>query len=108
MPYIGGLPLEEIGEMMRRLIVEQGETALQYGSGQGHEGLREHITHVMALEGIRAHPDDVVVTTGSQQALDLVISVLIDPGIIIVAEGPPDLGTSPTISSPGSMKTVVT
>jgi len=92
MPYIGGLPLEEIGEMMRRLIVEQGETALQYGSGQGHEGLREHITHVMALEGIRAHPDDVVVTTGSQQALDLVTTVFIDPGDVIVAEAPSYVG----------------
>lgn len=92
MPYIGGLPLEEIGEMMRRLVVEQGETALQYGSGQGHEALREHITHVMALEGIHAHPDDVVVTTGSQQALDLVSTVFIDPGDVIVAEAPSYVG----------------
>jgi len=92
MPYIGGLPLEEIGEMMRRLIVEQGETALQYGSGQGHENLREHITHVMALEGIHAHPDDVVVTTGSQQALDLVTTIFINPGDVIVAEAPSYVG----------------
>jgi len=92
MPFIGGLPLEEIGEMMRRLIVEQGETALQYGSGQGHEDLREHITRVMALEGIHAHPDDVVVTTGSQQALDLVTTIFINPGDVIVAEAPSYVG----------------
>ena len=92
MPYIGGLPLEEIGEMMRRLVVEQGETALQYGSGQGYEPLREHITQVMALEGITAHPDDVVVTTGSQQALDLVTKIFIDPGDVIVAEAPSYVG----------------
>ena len=92
MPYIGGLPLEEIGEMMRRLVVEQGETALQYGSGQGTEALREHITQVMALEGIHAHPDDVVVTTGSQQALDLVTAIFIDPGDVIVAEAPSYVG----------------
>nr|WP_062070487.1 PLP-dependent aminotransferase family protein [Demequina sediminicola] len=92
MPYIGGLPLEEIGEMSRRLIVEQGEVALQYGSGQGDEGLREQITEVMALEAISAHPDDVVVTTGSQQALDLVSTVFLDPGDVVVAEAPSYVG----------------
>ncbi|WP_291383311.1 PLP-dependent aminotransferase family protein [Demequina sp.] len=92
MPFIGGLPLEDIGEMMRRLVAEQGEVALQYGSGQGYEPLREHITEVMALEGIHAHPDDVVVTTGSQQALDLVTKIFIDPGDVIVAEAPSYVG----------------
>jgi DNA-binding transcriptional MocR family regulator len=92
MPFIGGLPLEEIGEMMRRLIVEQGEVALQYGSGQGYEPLRDQITEVMALEGIHAHPDDVVVTTGSQQALDLVTKIFIDPGDVILAEAPSYVG----------------
>lgn len=92
MPYIGGLPLEEIAEMQRRLVLEQGEVALQYGSGQGDEGLRELITEVMALEGINAHADDVVVTTGSQQALDLVTKIFIDPGDVVVAEAPSYVG----------------
>jgi len=92
MPYLAGLPLEQIGEMMSRLVAEQGETALQYGSGQGYEPLREQITQVMELEGIHAHPDDVVVTTGSQQALDLVTTIFIDPGDVIVAEAPSYVG----------------
>lgn len=92
MPYLAGLPLNEIGGMMNRLVAEQGETALQYGSGQGYEPLREQITHVMELEGIHAHPDDVVVTTGSQQALDLVSTIFIDPGDVIVAEAPSYVG----------------
>jgi len=92
MPYLAGLPLEEIGDMMRRLAVEQGEVALQYGSGQGWEPLREQITQVMALEGITAHPDDVVVTTGSQQALDLVATIFLDPGDVVVAEAPSYVG----------------
>ncbi|MFV0285492.1 MAG: PLP-dependent aminotransferase family protein, partial [Demequina sp.] len=92
MPYIGGLPLDEIGAMTQRLIVEQGEVALQYGSGQGDEGLREQITQVMALEQISAHPDDVVVTTGSQQALDLVSTIFLDPGDVVVAEAPSYVG----------------
>ena len=92
MPYIGGLPLAEIGEMMNRIVTERGEVALQYGSGQGDPLLREQITQVMALEGISAHPDDVVVTTGSQQALDLVTNIFIDPGDVIVAEAPSYVG----------------
>ncbi|MGC4175382.1 PLP-dependent aminotransferase family protein [Demequina sp.] len=92
MPYIGGLPLGDLGEMMSRIVSERGEVALQYGSGQGDPALREHITHVMALEGISAHPDDVVVTTGSQQALDLVTNIFIDPGDVIVAEAPSYVG----------------
>jgi DNA-binding transcriptional MocR family regulator len=92
MPYIAGLPLEEIAETMRRLIVERGATMLQYGSGQGDEELREQIVEVMKLEGIHAHPDDVVVTTGSQQAVDLVTKIFINPGDVIVAEAPSYVG----------------
>ena len=92
MPYIGGLPLADIGEMMRRIVVDRGEVALQYGSGQGDVQLREQITQVMALEGIDAHPDDVVVTTGSQQALDLVTNIFIDEGDVVVAEAPSYVG----------------
>src|SRR5690625_6361213 len=69
MPFLDGLPLEHIAETSARLIREHGTVALQYGSGQGIAELREQITQVMAQEGITAHADDVVVTTGSQQAL---------------------------------------
>ena len=92
MPFIAGLPLEEIGEIIKRVIIERGTTALQYGSGQGDEGLREQIIEVMKLEGIHAHSDDVVVTTGSQQALDLVTKVFIDPGDVVIAEAPSYVG----------------
>ncbi|GAB2464357.1 hypothetical protein GCM10007967_18490 [Xylanimonas ulmi] len=93
MPFIQGLPLEVIGEAMRRLITTKGATALQYGSGQGDEELRERILEVVALEGITdAHPDDVVVTTGSQQALDLVTRIFVDPGDLILAEAPSYVG----------------
>jgi 2-aminoadipate transaminase len=92
MPYIAGLPLEEIAETMRRLIIERGATVLQYGSGQGDEELREQIVEVMKLEGIHAHPDDVVVTTGSQQAVDLVTKIFINPGDVIIAEAPSYVG----------------
>jgi DNA-binding transcriptional MocR family regulator len=92
MPYLEGLPLDVIAETMQRLIATKGTTALQYGSGQGEEVLREHITQVVALEGVSAHPDDVVVTTGSQSALDLVTRIFVDPGDVVIAEAPSYVG----------------
>jgi DNA-binding transcriptional MocR family regulator len=92
MPNIDGLPLEIIAEVTANLIATQGTVALQYGNGQGHPVLRDHITTVMAAEGIVAHQDDVVVTTGSQQALDLVTRVFVDPGDVVVAEAPSYVG----------------
>ena len=66
---------------------------MQYGSGQGWEVLRERITEVMSYDGIiGADPDDVVVTTGSQQALDLMTELFIDPGDVILAEAPSYVG----------------
>src|SRR5690554_3153163 len=92
MPYLEGLPLDQIARTVAEVIATRGTTALQYGSGQGDEGLREQITEVMRLEGIDAHPDDVVVTTGSQQALDLVTRIFVDPGDVVVAEAPSYVG----------------
>src|ERR1700744_698986 len=91
-PYVSALPLDAVGEMVGRLVAEQGATALQYCTAQGDVGLREKICEVMALEGIRAHPDDVVVTVGSQQALDLITRIFIDPGDVILAEAPSHVG----------------
>ena len=77
MPNLSALPMEMMAEVVEKLIKENGNEALQYGSGQGHPKLREQICDVMALEGIRAHPDDIIVTTGSQQALDLISRIFI-------------------------------
>ena len=84
--------MDTVAETVQQLLSSQGVTALQYGSGQGDPRLREQILEVMALEGIRAHADDIVVTTGSQQALDLVTRVFIDPGDVILAEAPSYVG----------------
>jgi 2-aminoadipate transaminase len=92
MPYLEGLPLDVLADMSRHVVATRGTTALQYGSGQGDETLREQILDVMRLEGIEAHPDDVVVTTGSQQALDLVTRIFVNPGDVVVAEAPSYVG----------------
>ena len=92
-PYIAALPLDAVGEMLNQLAAEQGAHSLQYGIGQGTVDLRERICEVMALSGIHgASPDDVVVTVGGQQALDLLARLFLDPGDVVLAEGPSYVG----------------
>src|SRR5699024_7636822 len=79
-------------EMTAKLLRDRGPEALQYGSGQGEVAMREQIVEVMRYDQVHAHPDDVVVTTGSQHALDLVTRVFIDPGDVVVAEAPSYVG----------------
>jgi DNA-binding transcriptional MocR family regulator len=98
-PYTAALPLDAVGEMLGELVNERGATALQYGIGQGDPFLREQICDVMALEGITASPDDVVVTVGSQQALDLVSRTFVDPGDVVIAEAPSYVGALGTFQS---------
>ena len=92
MPNLSAFPMEMMASVVEKLIRDNGQEALQYGSGQGHPKLREQICDVMALEGIRAHPDDVIVTTGSQQALDLISRIFIDPGDVVLVEAPSYVG----------------
>lgn len=88
MPFVSALPRELVSSAIDRVMHDSGPAALQYGSGQGFPRLREHILEVMALEGIRASVDDVVVTTGSQHALELVAKIFLDPGDVVLAEAP--------------------
>ena len=78
--------------MVGGLIASRGQDVLQYCTAQGDVTLREQICDVMSLEGVRAHPDEVVVTVGSQQALDLITRIFIDPGDVILAEAPTYVG----------------
>jgi len=92
MPCLSALPMEAVADAVWHMLRNHGQTALQYGSGQGDPALREQILEVMAVEGISAHADDIVVTTGSQQALDLVTRIFIDPGDVVLAEAPSYVG----------------
>jgi 2-aminoadipate transaminase len=99
MPYTAALPLDAVGSMLGELVAHNGAAALQYCAGQGDERLRERIGDVMALEGIAgASADDVVVTVGSQQALDLVSRIFLDPGDVVLAEGPSYVGALGTFA----------
>ena len=92
MPYVQALPGADVMAVARTVLEEHGDVALQYGGGQGSRGLRERLVMLMAEEGIVADPEDVVVTTGAQQALDLVGKLFIDPGDVVAVEAPAYVG----------------
>lgn len=88
MPYVSALPEDLVSNALMSVMHNEGAQALQYGSGQGVPKLREQILDVMALEGIKASASDVVVTTGSQHALELFSKLFLDPGDVVLSEGP--------------------
>jgi 2-aminoadipate transaminase len=92
MPYVQALPTEDLLDVARGVIEEHGAMALQYGGGQGQPGLRARLAGLMATERIDADPEDMVVTTGAQQALDLIGKIFIDPGDLIAVEAPAYVG----------------
>jgi DNA-binding transcriptional MocR family regulator len=99
MPYTTALPLDAVGKLLSDLMATRGAAALQYGSGQGDPELRARICEVMALEGVEGSPDEVVVTVGSQHALDLVTRVFCDPGDVVLAEAPSYVGALGTFAA---------
>ena len=92
MPFVQALPADELLQVVREVLEEHGSMALQYGGGQGALSLRTRLLELMAAEGVRADPDDMVITTGAQQALDLVGKIFIDPGDLIAVEAPAYVG----------------
>jgi DNA-binding transcriptional MocR family regulator len=98
MPNIAALPLDIIGGMLDELTRRRGTEALQYASAQGDPELRARICEVMALEGVHGSPEDVIVTVGSQQALDLITRIFVDPGDVVLAEAPSYVGALGTFA----------
>lgn len=91
-PDVTILDFDQVAEVAREVMATQGATALLYGGGQGLAPMREQLTTVLAAEGIHARADDLVVTAGGQQALDLLARLFIDRGDVILAEGPTYVG----------------
>jgi 2-aminoadipate transaminase len=92
MPFVQALPSSEVVAVANEVLTDMGDVALQYGGGQGAASLRERLAMLMAEEGVIADPEDVVVTTGAQQALDLIGKIFIDPGDLIAVEAPAYVG----------------
>jgi 2-aminoadipate transaminase len=92
MPFVQALPPADVLAAVSEVLDEHGAEALQYGGGQGHLSLRERLASLMAEEDVAADPEDMVITTGAQQALDLLGKIFIDPGDLIAVEAPAYVG----------------
>jgi len=86
------LPLDTFGEYTAELIREVGAPLLLHCPTEGHTPLRETLAQWVAARGIRARTSEVLVVSGSQQGLDLVARVFIDPGDVVVVEEPTYIG----------------
>jgi 2-aminoadipate transaminase len=98
-PSAETFPKEQIAEIAARLIREQGSSVLQYGLTRGNEQLREYIRESLATNLGAISDDEVLITTGSQQGLDLVCRVLIDPGDVVFIELPSYIGGLASINN---------
>ncbi len=92
MPAPELFPVHEVDAACQQVLAKEGAVALQYGTTEGYQPLREMIARHTARYGIRVKPDNVLITTGSQQALDLIAKLFIDPGDRVVVDAPTYLG----------------
>jgi len=82
-------PINAFSKTMQSVLRRDGIATLAYGEfNHGYAPLRTTLTHVLASQGIQAHPDKILITTGSQQALALVCQVLLKPGDLVLVESP--------------------
>jgi 2-aminoadipate transaminase len=97
--FAGGFPdpamfdVDGIKEAANRALTEEPGAALQYGATEGYQPLREQLSSFMATKGATVAASELIVTTGSQQALDLLGKTMINPGDKVIVEGPTFLAT---------------
>jgi 2-aminoadipate transaminase len=99
LPDTSTFPPETFAAQMTKIAQESSAKALQYGPTEGFEGTKAAIGRVMAAEGMSPNPDDIIVTTGGQQALDLITKTLVDPGDVVICEAPTYPGAVPVFCS---------
>jgi 2-aminoadipate transaminase len=99
LPDTSTFPPEDYAKIHAIVAAEQTAKALQYSPTEGHLAVKDCIREVMAAEGMDVDADDLLVTTGGQQVIDLVCKTLIDPGDVIVAEGPTYPGAIPAFNA---------
>ena len=96
--FAGGLPspltfpIDAMREASERVLRDDGKAALQYAASEGYAPLREWVAQDLLKQGMHVSPDQVLITTGSQQGLDLAAKILIDAGSRILVETPTYLG----------------
>jgi 2-aminoadipate transaminase len=99
LPDTSTFPPDTFAAVAQRIAAESCAKALQYGPTEGLDETKACIAQVMAAEDMRVAPEDMIVTTGGQQVIDLVTKTLIDPGDVVIAEGPTYPGAVPVFSA---------
>jgi 2-aminoadipate transaminase len=99
LPDTSTFPPDTFAAVAQRIAAESCAKALQYGPTEGLDETKDCVAQVMAAEGMRVAPEDMIVTTGGQQVIDLVTKTLIDPGDVVIAEGPTYPGAVPVFSA---------
>ncbi len=99
MPEVARVPIESVVNAASSALRGSGREALQYGASEGRVQIRAVVSELMAEVGVRLKPEDIVVTAGAQQALDLLAKIFIDPGDTIITEGPTYLGALQAFSA---------
>lgn len=92
LPSSDTFPVSAMAEASNRILHDNAREALQYAASEGFPPLREWVAELMNKQGLNVTPAQVLITTGSQQGLDLVGKVLIDPGSRVAIESPTYLG----------------
>jgi 2-aminoadipate transaminase len=99
LPDTSTFPPASFAAQMTRIAQESAAEALQYGPTEGFEETKDCILEVMGAEGMLPDPEDVIVTTGGQQAIDLICKTLVDPGDPVICEAPTYPGAVPVFCS---------
>jgi len=99
LPDTSTFPPQEFAAQMTRIAQESAAEALQYGPTEGFRETVDCIVEVMGAEGMLPDPEDVIVTTGGQQAIDLLGKALLDPGDVVICEAPTYPGAIPVFCS---------
>jgi 2-aminoadipate transaminase len=99
MPDTSTFPPDSYAALMNSIAGDSCARALQYGPTEGFARVKDCIAQVMAAEGMEVDTDELLVTSGGQQVIDLVCKTLLDPGDVVVAEAPTYPGAIPTFSS---------
>src|ERR687896_1165705 len=99
LPDTSTFPPDTFAAVTNRIAAESCAKALQYGPTEGLPETIDCIAEVMAVDGMTVDHEDVIVTTGGQQVIDLVVKTLVDPGDVVVAEAPTYPGAVPVFYS---------
>jgi len=99
LPDTSTFPPDSYASLMSAVALESCARALQYGPTEGLALVKRCIVSVMEAEGIEIEPDEILITTGGQQVIDLVCKTLLDPGDVVVTEAPTYPGAVPTFST---------